>query len=230
MQYGSMLFLFATGMAESGIHKYFKSMKIVRDMNSSRTGKEPHVIVRLLSFGATVCPLCLCIAYVLVPGGIISNEEGEFYHSVYGPIFDNVTTYYTVFYSTSPIGVSMIAALSITPFIFGITMVLVRREINVFCRNLLLHRGMLIHQHFLQKLRQNYEIMFNLVEVTSRIWSPYYGMMTFCNVASAIFLGFNAFYPSFDVSSLQNFAQAVFNIFALTSVAIFMNTGVSIKH
>ena len=227
IQYGSMLFLFVFGTTKAGLDEFIRSLKVIRDLNKSRFGKEPRVKLCIVKLVAVVHFFYIYFGFLLIVGGIIHTGYSDFYHQVYAPFLKDTMTYYTYFFAVFPVSMSMIGAWVITPFIFGITMILVRREIDVFCANLTQQRSISFGSHFIDKLRQDYEAMLQLIDMTSRIWSPYYGMVTFCNLASAVFLAFNAFYPELDGMSFVNFIQAILGVFVLTSLAIFMNSGVS---
>ena len=230
VQYGSMLFLFVIGTRKRGLEEYINSLKIIRDINNCRIGKEPRILLSVLKLVAVVHLFYICSAFLLLAGDIFSTEFSEIYHEVYAPFLNDARTYNTYIFSVYPIYLSMFAAWVVTPFLFGTTMILVRREIDVFCANVTQQRSIVFESRSIDKLQQDYEAMLHLIDVTSRIWSPYYGMVTFCNIASAVFLAFNAFYPKLDGLSLQNFIQALLGIFALTGLAIFMNAGVGMDH
>ena len=80
---------------------------------------------------------------------------------------------------------------------------------------------------FLDKLRREHESLLTLISVISKIFSPLYSFSIVCRLSSAVFLGFNAFYPDFEPMSLMYFEVDVLNLVLLTTVAIYINAGVS---
>ena len=227
LQAGTLVFLCAFGIREDGLHRYLITLKRIRNQIKPRPGKEPRLIFKLLAVISAVYIVIMGFCVLFLFSGLIPNTFSHYYREVFTPSVQSDTMYQVYTFSTSPFLVAIGAGSGMAQSILVASVIMVRREITVFCKNLEQFEPRLMKSQFLDELRREHESLLTLVSTTSNIFSPFYSFSIACRLTSAVFLGFNTFYPNFEPMSFVYFEVDVLSLVVLTAVAIYNNAGVS---
>ena len=226
-QAGALVFMSVIGIRKDGLHQFIITLKRIRNQIKSRPGKEPRHIITTLNILAAIYIVIFSFSTLLLTTGVPPNAFSRFYKETFTSFIQNDDIYEIYAFATYPLELVVNVGSGLVPFIFMATATLVRRETNIFCEVLLKYEPRLMTSVFLEETRQNHESLLTLISVTSRVFSPFYSISMVCHLSSSVFLGFYAFYPALDPMALIYYSIDIMNLIGLTSIAIYVNAGVS---
>ena len=226
-QAGVQVFLLIIGIRKDGLHHFLIILKKIRNQMKPRPGKEPRLVIQILNIYAVIYIVMMCFLVFFLFSGLLPTQLSSHYKDIFASFINSEVNFKVYLFSKSPFEWVASSGAGLAILIFMTSVLIVRREINVFCENLENYTPHQITSSLLEEICNDHESLLVLMSVTSRIFSPFYSLSLGCCLSSAAFLGFNAFYPIADLLSLAYFAIVVLELIILTVVAIYNNEGVS---
>ena len=226
-QAAALVFLSVIGIRKDGLHHFLITVKKIRNHGKPRHGKEPRLIINILNAYALLHIVMMGFASFFLFTGLLPTEFSSYYKSTFASFTHSEDNLKLYMFSKSPLEFFASSGAGLAILIFMTSVIIFRREINVFCENLENYAPQQITSSFLEEVCNDHEYLLLLMSVTSRIFSPYYSFSLAACLSSAAFLGFNAFYPIVDSMSLVYFMVVVLEMTVLTAVSIYANAGVS---
>ena len=227
-QAGVLVFLSVIGIRKDGLHHFLVTLKKIRNHGKPRSGKEPRLMINILNIYAVIHIVMIGFVAFFLSNGLLPNEFSFYYKSTFASFTHSEDDFKLYMFSKSPLELVASSGAGLAILIFMTSVLIVRREISVFCETLENYMPQQITSSLLEEIYNDHEFLLALVSATSRIFSPFYSFSLACCLSSAAFLGFNAFYPIVHPMSLVYFMVVFLEMTVLTAVSIYANAGVSV--
>ena len=167
-QAGVLVSLSIIGIRKDGLHHFLVTLKKIRNQVKPRPGKEPHLIFKLLNIYAAIYIVMMGFVAFFVFSGIIPNKISFYYKDIFASFIHTEANFKLYIFIKSPLEWVASIGAGLAIMIFMTSVVMVRREINVFCENLKKYSPWQMTSSLLGEVYNDHESLLVLLSVTSR--------------------------------------------------------------
>ena len=227
VQSGALVFLSVFGIRKYGLHNFIVTLKGIRNQNKPRPAKDLRRIIKMLNALAVLHIAVMSIFVLFLNNGFLSSRFSHLYKDLFASFIHSEAHFKIYTFSKLPFEFAAAVGSGLVLYIFMTSVLMVRKEIEIFCQNLEKHQSSLLTSGLFEQVRRDHASLLTLISVTSKIFSPFYSVVTACRLSSAVLIGYNAFYPKFQPLILMHSGYDLVDLIVLTGAAIYLNAGVS---